>query len=207
MKKAFFSFIAVTLVALVLFMAVSYLFAFRDLRSAAQNDLEVRRVAERMEDAQAALNRTIIDAAFDAAYASYGCGVATDENAAGFCGNFSLFLGWYVANMSWAFSEESNVGITNVTGGCYTNVTNSTKPLYGSGAGAIYNNVTKNMTLVYTITVEGKNAKYVHPANYSLYADIVRSTYSAITTFGVRVRGIGANASNMNATVIFQCNG
>ncbi|MFH1750357.1 MAG: hypothetical protein ABH863_01625 [Candidatus Micrarchaeota archaeon] len=219
--RGFFSFVAITLVTLVLFMASAYLFSFRDLHAVSERDLEVRKVAERMEDARAAFNRTLIDAAFDSAYAVYGCDASLDNNSSNasfFTGNFTNYIDWYLANSSVAFSDGIVVNFAgnlihctepfepdDLPGSC-TNLTKSTQPLGMVGGFPLLANVTKQYTGFFYTFIISSNANYSSFDIYEFYVDLARTTLGSSTYFGVRVRGIYLNGTQSNATIAVKCN-
>lgn len=103
MRRGFFSFVAIVLVGIAIFVAMSYIFTFKDFRNTAQKDLEMRKLAERMEDAKVALNRTLLDAIIDVHYYHSGC----EYHNAPYQDQLGQFLDQYLANTSRALSDTS----------------------------------------------------------------------------------------------------
>ncbi len=178
MKPGFFSFVAIALVALVLFMAASYLFAFKDFRDSAKNDLEVRRVGERIVDVRDALNLTLLDASYDAAYESYGCDqIPVNESAPGTCGNISKRIDWYLANTSKALSDEILVNITQTYFSCIDDPSRIGMDMEDPPIGFFIVNSSRTISASFDVLIISRNSKLTENVNYNYSVDMVNWDY------------------------------
>lgn len=211
MKKAFFSFFTIALVALVLFMVSSYLFTFKDIQNAAEKDLAGRRVAERMEDARFLLNYSIVDALTDAGYESFKCGAGVyDVNASGFCGNASHLTDWYASNLSVVASDEVFLNITRLSFNCTTDVAARNAPLIADTKV----NVTKWVAMTFEIEASTASSRWKEYEFYNISMNLSRSWSddfedlsgsSGVNVIVMQRRGLVLNSSNTNETMYVVC--
>ena len=203
MKKACFSFVSIQILAIVLFIAVSYLYAFRDLGHIAQKDLEVRRVAERMDDMRLALNRTLIDAMIDSGYYSYGCISGSNAVGSGFCTNFTNYATWYAANLSAAAIDEVYVNVTLLNSGCLDDIRSAGQRSHGN----TFVNVTKNITMSYQIITSLPASNWKETLYYNFSINLSRSDLitGGSPRFVMSYDGITLNRSVRNETIYVNC--
>ncbi|MFH1443337.1 MAG: hypothetical protein ABIG96_04860 [Candidatus Micrarchaeota archaeon] len=220
MKKGFFSFVAITLVALVLFVAASYLVIFKDFRYAAEKDLEVRRVAERMEDMRETVNKTIVDAAVDAGYAMWGCDATTFADD--YCDRLYATLANYSGKMALAFSDNILANATVANFLC----ANATTSPYGFWNGIpwypfnefyddewnakLFVNITKRINGTILLNASSANVRHFGMLNFSFDADLTKTRIEAGNppmddVFVIRLVWQGINASVYNYSLGVYC--
>jgi hypothetical protein len=197
MKRAFFSFIAITLVALVLFVASAYLFTFKDMRNMAQTDLEIRRVAERTDDVLIAINRTILDAIDDAAYTTYGCEVAS-PNSEDFCSKFNPsnnLMAIYLDNLSSSFSDSIAVNISETELVYCGILPNSSFSAWGFNIAQT--NFTRQINESILVEIKSQNVVWQKQLKFFMQAEVINQYVVAWRMFIIRTTGINiANSTN-----------
>jgi len=208
MKKGFFSFVAITLVALVLFVTASYLVIFNDFRYAAEKDLEIRRVAERMEDLQFAMNRTIADAAADSAYSIYGCDAPPVPQPDNYCSTFQAYLIGYFGNVSMVFMDTFIINTTILNLQCANATAVSSAYQFPALIGAGNNmaiNTTKVINGTVAFNVSSAEAKFYREIPFNFTEDITRIPDAGTDIFAVRLTGASTVGSSINYTLGVRC--
>ncbi|MFH0971336.1 MAG: hypothetical protein V1835_02095 [Candidatus Micrarchaeota archaeon] len=216
MRKAFFSFVTISLVALVLFVGAAYLLSFKDFRDTAQYDLEIRRVAERMKDANDAFNRTLIDALVDAGYKSYDCSLYPASppalSAPAFCDDFKALFNAYSDNIHTYFSDEIYVNITNRTVAC-VDLAAIVGTQFFNGSGNYLNiSISKNVGVNVSLEIRSQNVVWSEPIGMNVTIDLSNTTILGALSpgqpnayYGIRIRGAGTNRTLGSYIAIVPC--
>ncbi|MBI5225412.1 hypothetical protein HY989_06090 [Candidatus Micrarchaeota archaeon] len=200
--KGFFSFVSIALVALLLIVAASYIFTYRDVREAAQKDLEVRRFSERFADARLALNYTLIDAIMDSAYIPYKCTNDFPSGLPAFYSELTNRVPQYLDNFSDAFSDGIVVNATQTnTFACADEIGGPTELTSLFNGTILKVEKSQQCAGFVDLTVSSENMFVTENNKYNFNVDISNTSILMFKLFAVQIRGIGINGTTF-ATVI-----